>query len=277
MKQTGLLIIYLFWNSSSLSGQDIPGFSYCMLFESALEKQAFLPGTKQDALLQLMSYDAQMDLAGYASVRSELADFIERLQQKKEKFRQPVRYLAYVFGKIHRRYLKHYSNQEYFNSLFDKGTYNCITGSALYAYLLSQLGYKIAIYETRLHVFTLVYLQDTIPVLIESTDPLEGCTVEQEEINEKIQQYLKNDRQALEQTNSMIPPFNKKAIMREVTPSELAGLHYYNMAIDKTNQHDYMQALIYVSKAQLLYPDGERIEHLKQFLAAKYNTELDLH
>ena len=276
MKGTILVISLLLCKSLSLSSQDIPGLSYCLLFDSNLEKQAFQKSNNDqcDPLVFLLAYDPKIDSNQYIAVKNELSGYAYKLNEKRRKCRQESKFLHYVFNSVHREYLRKYKHSETFNGIFNGGIYNCVSGTALYACLLSQLGYSPKIYETRYHIFLLVDLKDSSQILFETTDPLAGFVDNKERVSRRIQHYLKDEQETLTKRLTLSAPFNNHTILEDVSLKEVAGLHYYNLAVDLINKENYYDAFRALKKANILYPESQRIKDFLWFTYSKYESEL---
>jgi hypothetical protein len=60
-----------------------------------------------------------------------------------------------------------------FSEIFETGYYNCVSGSALFALILSKLEIPYQIIEAPTHVFLIAY-PNTEKIVLESTIPDEG-------------------------------------------------------------------------------------------------------
>jgi hypothetical protein len=276
MKGSLLVISLLLFKSHSLAGQNIPGLSYCLLFDSNLEKEAFQNSSNNDCdpLIFLLAYDARIDSARYIDVRNELFTYAQKLQAKRSKFKDESKFLRYVFYDVHKKYLKHYKRSETFSNIFNNREYNCVSGTALYACLLSQLGYRPNIYETRYHIFLTVTLDSGDCILFEATDPAHGFVNDFEKVEERVALYLENEAEEVTKQESLSAPFNKDIVFKSISLHELAALHYYNLAVDFINQENYYEAFRVLKKAHLLYPDSKRIQDFITYTHLKYESEL---
>jgi hypothetical protein len=79
-----------------------------------------------------------------ASPDNDLSQFVDKLSAKRESFKNDEAFLNHLFVKTHQRFLKHYEEYVSFSSMINKGTYNCLTGTALYALLLDYFGFECA-------------------------------------------------------------------------------------------------------------------------------------
>lgn len=258
-----------------VEAQDLPGLSYCLLFDSKLEKEAFLStdDIHCDPLTFLLAYDSKVDSLKYKAVRNELYGYSEKLLRKKKRSDGELEFLKYVFKNVHQKYLKDYRVDETFTGVFNTGRYNCISGTALYACILDLLGYKSVIYETRYHIFLLVKT-DSAKILFEATDPVRGFVAGNKAVSSRVTGYLKNERQQLTDGGTLSAPFNANDILEAVNLKELAGLHYYNIGMHLINQQNYYDAFRALKKASILYPRSERIKDFLQYTSSKYDWQL---
>lgn len=273
-RRTWLALLCLFVASVTY-GQYLPGLSYCLLFDSKLEKEAFQQVCDQNCqpLLFLLAYNPSMDSIQYNNLNTELTSYARKLAKKKERFDGDSNFLEYVFYSVHHRYLKTYETEESFVGIFDRGNYNCISGTALFAFILNELNYKPGIYETRYHIF-LTINQDSLNVLFETTDPLKGFVTGKKEINSRIEYYMKNEKERYSKDLTLSAPFNSSSILEKVDMMELAGLHYYNLGLDLFNKENYYDAFRELKKASILYPRSRRIKDFLWLTQSRYDLQL---
>lgn len=275
MRKGWITCLVLVFGNYLLAGQELPGLSYCLLFDSELEKRAFQKNeTACDPLIFLLSYDPRIDSVKYAKVKDDLSAFMNKLEEKKRKYSNDVKFLAHVFYKVHREYLKDYKRSGTFNGIFNEGAYNCVTGTALYAFLLNQLGYLPEIYETRYHMFLVVTLSDSSRLLFETTDPVQGFVANREKVDERIEDYLVGEKQTLTQQQTLSAPFNGDTVFKNISMKELAGLHYYNVGVELINEGNYFDAFRALKKASMLYPSSQRIKDFLSLTRGKYDSQL---
>ena len=228
--------------------------------ETAYETRAFLhfysaPAT--EVLPLFLSISPQAHQAEEDNIRKELDGFITGLKKKQSAYKSDERFLNYMFYKVHRKFLKHYTRYPDFLSLFTKGQYDCVTGTALYAYLLDSLGYTYTIQEKEYHIYLLVTAHSGQPntgtFLIESTDPLYGFVSEPSAIKERIEWYESEE-------NSVNDGFQYNfEINNTINLVELAGLAYYNSAVAHYNRQQFAKAIVQLKKAKFLY-ESQRMD-----------------
>src|SRR5687767_14329360 len=72
----------------------------------------------------------------------DITKFVGKLEDLRKSDRSDHQFLNRVFTKTHQRFLKHFEQYATFGETMSTGTYNCLTGTALYALLLSHFGYE---------------------------------------------------------------------------------------------------------------------------------------
>lgn len=271
-----LIITTVFVFGYFLSGaQELPGLSYCLLFDSRLEKEAFqtTDDDQYDPLMFLLAYNAEIDSVKYENIKAELLNYSKKLLTKKKRSSNDLKFLKYVFKNVHQQYLKDYKIDETFSGIFDNRSYNCVSGVALYACVLDLLGYEPIMYETRYHIF-LVIKQGTTNVLFETTDPIRGFIPGDAAVSAYITTHLKEERERVSKDKTLSAPFNTDEILEAVNLKELAGLHYYNIGLYLINEQNYFDAFRALKKASILYPRSERIADFLRFSSSKYDWQL---
>lgn len=257
------ILITLLFSCLAVEGQD-NGKDH-LLFNTALEQEAFrYPDCKKDTLLFLMVYDSTLDSNKYQEIQNSLNLFVRQLERRKSKFKTDANFIGFVFRKTHRKYLGSYVRYGAFNELFYTRNYNCLSGTALYAYILGQLGFEVRIAETKVHSFLTILQKGKVEFLIEATDPYNGFVKREGKVLERIQEYQKKESAIA--SDSIAISVQRYLPITQIQLKELAGLHYFNLAVVDFNNSNYSESLICLRKAEILYPDSQRIKDLIQFI-----------
>jgi hypothetical protein len=265
-----LILIGCLWSSQGLlAGVGEPKPVYPALYTSVYEQKVLLQalqGNKDDALQLLLSNAPEMDLTKEKAVRKELADFLKKLQQKQKRYSDKL-FLEQFYYAVHRKFLKSYQPYQNFYALVNEGKYNCLSGTALYGYLLQELGYTFRLYETDYHTFLMVNTAEGEEILIESTDPLYGFVEGREQVAEKLAQIKKD---VLSNASAEERPYHdfKLNVLRQVNLAQLAGLQYFNQAAALYNSRKAKKAEIALSKGRLLY-QAERFDYFAELLVSQ--------
>jgi len=203
----------------------------------------------------LLNIDEAPRFQNRQNLKTNFDGLVSELKLKQLKWNDNHRLLKKVFFQVHKEYLKEYVPYQSFQELFDTGTYGCLTGTALYAFLLEELGFEYKIIETNYHMFLLVQ-SDGHQYLIESTDPINGFVYEEDDIEKRIeaaveQNKLKDDRKEYS--------YN---IYKSISYVELIGLQYYNTAVNSYNSGNLALALYSLNEASRF----DRSQRIKSFL-----------
>ncbi|HEY9046192.1 MAG TPA: hypothetical protein VIN08_09865 [Ohtaekwangia sp.] len=212
------------------------------------------------------------DLKVNATSSEELYSFVEKLNSKREGFKHDKAFLEYIFTKTHQRFLKNYTEYSSFNDLLNKGAYNCLTGTALYALLLEHFSIPYKIIETNYHIFLMATTSDG-EVLLETTDPAHGFTDNEAEIEKRISGYKQNTIQ--QSTRKKQYYHFSFDLYNTVNLDEMLGLLYYNHAIKAYNNHQWVNAVAYLEKASLLYQSPRLEEFSRIILLSVVESKLD--
>ncbi len=211
----------------------------------------------------LMAASPEANIEKGNEIVLELEGLLRYLETKKNKFKNHDKFLRCAFNKVQQKYLRKFEYQTDFYNLIDGKEFNCLSGTALYAYIFDQLGYSSIIKETDYHIYLLIYHEGR-EYLIESTDKIGGVVLKQDEIEQRKKQYTTGSGALLEGQNGISSQqsqyhFSVK-VDNQVNIQHAAGLQYYNLAIQHFNDLQYDKALQDIDKAILLYPSQRLYE-----------------
>ncbi len=215
-----------------------------------------VPQSSIESYLDLYHHTDQTE----AVSNDDFIRFANRMASKRASFRDDRAFLEHVFIKTHQKFLKDYEQYASFSELFDGGKYNCLTGTTAYALLLDHFDIEYSVIETNYHIF-LTASTNNGQVLIEATDPSNGFITDQRKIQKRIKTYRENEIQ----TSAKKLYQYSFDLYNEVDLNELAGLLYYNHAVENFNRHKYQSAIDQLDLAFALY-DSPRIEELSRVI-----------
>jgi hypothetical protein len=188
--------------------------------------------------------------------------FVGKLQSKRGSFRRDVDFLEYMFVRTHQRFLKQFEDYPSFGRTLTDGTYNCLTGTALYALLLDHFGFPYQIIETNYHIFLLTEAVGS-SILIEATDPTGGFISDDEVIRKRIAAYRENNA-GRDPSSQQVYRYNFD-LYNTVSLDQLQGLLQYNLAIEAYNQQELPAAVSELKKSIETY-QSPRIYEMSQIL-----------
>jgi tetratricopeptide (TPR) repeat protein len=209
----------------------------------------FLPSTDDDKKIVMAS--------------KELTNYIEKLARKKERMKEE-KFLRHVFYSTHKKFLKKYTINSPLHKTLETGVYDCVSGSALYGIILTELGIHYKIRETKFHVYIVTEVNNKTQ-LFETTDPLGGYVDDIIMVKEREELYDKQQERA-----ENVYVYGDK-INEEIKIVQLAGLEYYNQGIAEYNKKNILESLNYFEKALRLYNCPRIQEIFKMSLNALAN------
>jgi hypothetical protein len=204
-----------------------------------------------------MAADPKIDATKYSAFLEDYRDLVSSLKKLKSRNTNDQVFLEKVFYKVHHRKLGWYQKTVTLSETLEHKKYDCLTGTALLALVLDDLGYSYHILEFDFHVFLIVTLSD-MNILMEATDPFNGYVTDEKEIAKRINSNTEND--------DLDAHVHKTYIRNSIDLKALAGLQYFNIAVAYYNRHEYKKASDFIKKADLLYP-SMRITNAKLLFA----------
>lgn len=199
---------------------------------------------------------------GTKASTAKISGFVKKMESNKNSARTEKDFLAMLFSKTHRQFLKSYTDYASFGETLESGSYNCLTGTALYALILDHLQINYRIIETNYHIFLLAGNSDE-NVLIEATDPKQGFITDQARISERITHYKQNTAMRSGSTKKFYK--YESELYNEVNLDEMLGLLHYNLSIVAYNHHDLPTAIDQLREAMALY-HSVRIEEFARLI-----------
>lgn len=227
----------------------------CAAQESALQNP-FINLSKSDYYLNLFSSTDSVSITS-----DKLGSLIVNLEAHRQRFNSERSFLRYLFTKTHHKILQNYVEYCSFNTTLNDGDYNCLTGTAIYAILLTHFNIDFKVIETNYHIFLIASTREG-ETLFESTDPVNGFVNDSDAILKRTNTYRENKIVSVNRDNSYQYNFS---IYNHVSMEELLGLIYYNYSIDAYNHKDLMRAINYLDKASRFY-QSKRIEELSKII-----------
>lgn len=203
-----------------------------------------------------------------SQANQRLNDFVGRLDESNH----TARHLSRVFRKVHATFLKEYEAYTDFSALVTTGKYDCLTATALFSQVLSELKYAYTINQTNYHIFLLVETAEGT-VLIETTDRLNGVLTDPKAIEARIENY-RNAGPTITDGRKFHYRYQSE-LRQEVAAQELAGLMMFNRAVKAYNQQNWIVSARNLEAANFRYPTG-RCEELGDLLVRTLVARKDI-
>ena len=207
-----------------------------------------------------------------AASSQQVLKFVGKLESKRSSFKREKDFLEYLFFKTHHQFLRHFAEYPSFGDMLNTGTYNCLTGTALYALLLDHFGVDYRIIETNYHIFLMAETAQG-EILFETTDPTNGFVCDASAIERRIATYRQNS--VLAANSSKTYYHYDFDLFSGVNLDQVVGLLHYNLSIAAFNEQQLAASAIALARAIELY-QSPRIEAFsKLILMAILTSDLD--
>jgi hypothetical protein len=180
--------------------------------------------------------------------------------------------LKKVFHRTQKVFLNKYVSYADFSEIFDSGQYDCLTATSLFSVVLDELHFGYRIIETNYHIFLLVKTSKG-EVLLETTDRFNGFVRNENDIRQRIGAYRQGVT-AGTTDNKNIYHYNCD-LYREVNPSQLPGLLYFNQAVKAYNAGRLEKCGELLTKAKSIYDTPRISEFGSIFLRSVVESTLD--
>lgn len=195
-----------------------------------------------------------------------LTQIIDNLEIIRKKENNDEAFLRKVFLKTNRKTLRRYSLYSDFSETLLSGNYGCLSGTILYSILLTHFDFDFTAIELSDHVYLLVE-KDNSKFIFESTLGARGFIANKKDIEKALSGY--SERLVVNQSMTAVASLKSSEqpsyINNQIGLKELAGLQYYNKAIESFKNSELVTALKYTEESHKLYP-SVRIKQLMQLL-----------
>jgi hypothetical protein len=194
------------------------------------------------------------------NLKTEFTEFIAQLRQKGERISSAEEYISRIYYKTHKKYLRNYKEYSSFNQLLENGTYDCLSGTIIYALILDELGIDFEIVETEYHIYLLAYA-DGKRFMLETTDPVKGFISNENDIQDRIL-TINNQNQKL--SEGFITLLDRERYIKDFIT--LAGLQYFNASVEALRNANVIASVDQLEKARL-FENSERLKEFGKYLA----------
>jgi len=197
-------------------------------------------------------------------------EVIERLEILRKKKKSDSKFLRSIFYRVHQKSLVTYEKQATMAETMLTGNFGCLTGTALYALILTHFDFIYEIIELPNHVF-LKLVVDGQTMLIESTNPEGGLIRLNEELEQNMEQIAFDTRKLQLLTTVGEGSVGEWDLFEghvKINLQELAGLQYFNEAVRYYIKKEYVKSMDMIAEAYERYP-SKRNEKLMQLVINK--------
>jgi len=230
-------------------------------YNSDLEKEVFETFNKDslniDFIKSLSVIDTTLSENKLDEYYNRIQYVINNIPKKEAKANKEKKRIKLIYDRFHKLFFKKYEANSYFTEIFTTGNYNCVTATAMYAYVFDKLNIPYHIKELPSHVYLIAYPK-TYKIHLETTVPGQyGFIVPKDSEKKKIVDELislklvsrdelnqKGYKQLYEDYFYGKEFINKKALI---------GMQYFNKSLTNYEQEDYISAQKNISKSVVFY------------------------
>ena len=185
------------------------------------------------------------------------------------KRKSEIHTLKQLFRRSHRKFLKSYNAYATPSDIFERGRYDCLSGTYFLSLGLDNLGIKYRMIETNYHIFLIAETSQG-EVMLESTDRFNGFITGPEKIEERISSYENNTAGDTDQRY-----LSHVKIYHEILPPQLLGLFYFNQAVAAFHKNDLVSSSRHLESAWKIYDNLRIYEFAPILIHSILQSELD--
>lgn len=233
-------------------------------FHSNLEKVAFnsLQSDKGPNFLYLfIAIDESCKADELNEIRHKVKNLVDQFQQNPKFARaKEEKKIKIVVNKTREQFLKSYSREHYFSSLFNDGIYNSVSASALFAITLHELQIPYAILKSYDHIFVMAY-PETLKIPIEFRDPANANKIIDDQTKQQFVNFMTEAKviSKADQAGKSVDDVFKDIYFKETAINliALAGIQYYKRALDLIQYEQFEEGFSMAEKAYYLNPTND--------------------
>lgn len=288
MKVNTLLIIFLLF-AASLDSQTYDSLikfnelRFNSSFEENTFRSYFKDKDKADIIDLFLTTLTKKEPYDSKNAHNQINECVAYLKKETEGYVEP-KMVKFIYKYVHKRFFKQYKLRNSFSDIFEKGEYNCVSASALYAIIFQQLNIPFQIVEAPQHVFVVAY-PNTHKILIETTIPEKGYFAFNESYIQKFVKYMYEakliSKEELDQ-KSASELFNIYYFKNNgLSLIELAGVQYSNYYVYFSEDEKLDDAFEEVKKSYCLLKSEKSkylLEGVTEYMLSntEYKTEKDV-
>lgn len=283
MKKLYLLIVLAFATHCLHASADtirvnVSGLEYASDFEREQFSKMDKDGTF-NPLNFLYCLDSAVTPAKAAEIEKKLNKLFEEKIRPAASSNNTEKALKAMFKQIHDNLLTKYVSESRFEALLDKGEYNCVTASALYAMAFEKYGIPYQLRSTTDHVYVIANPGPT-QMIIETTDPVGGAYTYTEAYKKAYVDMLKKQKLVSKteyddsSTETLFQKYYYKA--DTINMRQLISYHYSNDGVWLMKDEKYSASANQLLKAYYLNKNSQITHLLTVALASAINKKFEI-
>ncbi len=263
MKAPKYFLLYILFVSQIVFGQQ--GNLTLYGYDSEYEEKV-INDVNSEELELLLALGEKASYVRLEKVKAVFNDFIKEVKQSGILDQTEVKLMKQLHNMVHDKFLVQYKEISPFHEIFETGTYNCVSATALFALTLDELNIPYNIQEQPTHVFIMAY-PDTKGIMVEMTAVKDAYYMPtRRDISKAIKLLLDFKITTADEVNKLGERevynqyYNSN---QEIDLRKLIGLQYYNEAIVNYNDGAHSEkAFNAICKSEKLY-SSQKVELFK--------------
>lgn len=235
----------------------VVGIDITVSYDSSLEKELLeswkANQTEYDTLQAWLIADGIKDQTKINNFKNECISFTKKIQKDVVKEKSDEKKAQKIFKLLNKKVLKKPNDKSTLIELFSKGTYNGITGSAIYYYICTKFGLPVQITYTGPFIFTQLNTGDQI-ITIDILDKKHGFDIRLEDEDIQNAFTLLGYWNKIEQFTESNLTLDMISELRIIEPYVLSGVFYYNSSLQFLEYGNAEYAVRNFEKALLFDP-----------------------
>ncbi len=190
--------------------------------------------------------------------KKRLNSLISGLPSKESKEKKEIKRVKQIYDLVHEALFEKYEELAYFPQIFENKTYNCVTATAIYAYVFDKLEIPYVVKDAPGHVFLIAYpqthkihLETTVPGVYGFSNPKDSDVKEVVDNLIKFKLVTQNEADSLGYSKTYMNYFYGEDFLNK---SALIGMQYYNKGLDEYSKKKYKIAKENITKSLLFFP-----------------------
>ncbi|NQX82880.1 MAG: hypothetical protein HRT66_12935 [Flavobacteriaceae bacterium] len=251
MKRAIVIVSFLL-GSVSLMSQ-----TYSSDFEKRIISSFEKDSLNYDFFSSLFAIDSLSTVSIIKEYKNYIDLYISSFPTKKVKERKEKKRVFKIYKGIHDKFLVKYDTSTTFPDIFINGNYNCVTASALYAYVFDQLDIPYKVKESPSHVYLIAY-PETLNIHVETTVPGEFglFSISEKKIIEVVNElisYKLTTKSEVDQ-KGYLKFYEDYYFGKDFIPkSSLIGMGYYNLGVLQYKDNELSLSKNNLMKSKLFY------------------------
>ena len=263
--------------------------TYSQKYHSKIEKEVFtsfkLDSVNISFIKSMCAIDSTLTDAHLSSYINRIDAIIGTIPEKESKEKKEKKRIKLIYNTFHDYFFRKYENSAYFTDIFSRGTYNCVTATALYTYVFDELKIPYHVKEAPSHVYLIAY-PNTYKIYLETTVPgAYGFIVPKDSeikkiVDELVGMKLVSNRELA--TKGYDTVYNDYFYGKEyIDKNSLIGMQYFNKCIDNFENEDFDSAQNNIAKSLVFHETPMSKLLFKELIALnienlEFNTEINV-